>query len=107
MLQVRKGVFETNSSSTHSLTLFSKEEWEAFKNNPDMLITAKGSFISRSAAKTEIKNNFYGDSVEITDDDLNEDGYYDYNDIEHGWSGAKHLELPDGSAVVSIYHSGY
>ena len=107
MLQVRKGVFETNSSSTHSLTLFPAEEWEAFKNNPDMLITAEGSFISRSAAKAEMKNNFYDDSVEITDDDLNEGGYYDYNDIEHGWSGLKHLELPDGSVVVSIYHSGY
>lgn len=72
-----------------------------------MLIDAHGTIISRSAAKAEMKDNFCDDSVEITDDDLNEGGYYDYNDVEHGWSGAKHLELPDGSAVVSIYYSGY
>ena len=29
--QVRRGVFETNSSSTHSLTMCSEEEFEAWK----------------------------------------------------------------------------
>ena len=33
MIQIRKNVFETNSSSTHSLVICSKEEWEALKNN--------------------------------------------------------------------------
>ena len=28
MLQIRKGVFETNSSSTHSLTICSKEQYD-------------------------------------------------------------------------------
>lgn len=32
MRQVRAGVFETNSSSTHSLTIVSKEEYEKFKS---------------------------------------------------------------------------
>ncbi len=32
MRQVRVGVFETNSSSTHSLTIVSKEEYEKFKS---------------------------------------------------------------------------
>lgn len=32
MLQVRHGVFETNSSSTHSITMCSKSEYEAWKN---------------------------------------------------------------------------
>jgi len=31
MKQIRRGVFETNSSSTHSLSIVSMEEWEAFK----------------------------------------------------------------------------
>lgn len=31
MLKIRKGVFETNSSSTHSLTMCSDEEWKAFE----------------------------------------------------------------------------
>jgi len=29
--QIRIGVFETNSSSTHSICIVSKEEWESFK----------------------------------------------------------------------------
>lgn len=32
MRQIRFGVFETNSSSTHSLTIVSKEEYENFKS---------------------------------------------------------------------------
>jgi len=32
MKQIRVGVFETNSSSTHSLTIVSAEEYEKFKN---------------------------------------------------------------------------
>lgn len=30
--QIRRGVFETNSSSTHSLTMCSEEEFEKWKN---------------------------------------------------------------------------
>lgn len=32
MKQIRKGTFETNSSSTHSITICTKEEFEKFKN---------------------------------------------------------------------------
>lgn len=32
MRQVRRGVFETNSSSTHSITVCSKEDFERFQN---------------------------------------------------------------------------
>lgn len=107
MLQTRKGVFETNSSSVHSLTLFSKEEWASFKTDPEMLVDVHGDIISQAAAIAEVKGNFCDENMIVTEDDLNECGYYTYTDIIHGWSGAKHLELPDGSAVVSIYHSGY
>ena len=33
MIQVRKGVFETNSSSTHSLAIFSDEDWKKICKN--------------------------------------------------------------------------
>ncbi len=32
MIQIRKGTFETNSSSTHSLVILNKEDWEEVKN---------------------------------------------------------------------------
>ena len=31
MITIRRNIFETNSSSTHSLSVVSKEEWEKFK----------------------------------------------------------------------------
>lgn len=34
--QIRRGVFETNSSSTHSLTMCSEEEFEQWKNGEQM-----------------------------------------------------------------------
>jgi len=37
MKQVRRSVFETNSSSTHSLTIVSVEEWEAFERGEMVL----------------------------------------------------------------------
>lgn len=37
--QIRRGVFETNSSSTHSLTIVSQEEYDKWKKG-EMLIHA-------------------------------------------------------------------
>ena len=33
MKQIRRGVFETNSSSTHSLTILTKKEFDDYKND--------------------------------------------------------------------------
>lgn len=42
--QIRRGVFETNSSSVHSLTITSKEEFERFKKG-ELKRTSRGEFI--------------------------------------------------------------
>ena len=36
MLQIRQGVFETNSSSTHSLNIVTKENFDYWRNNKDV-----------------------------------------------------------------------
>lgn len=36
IFQIRPNVFETNSSSTHSLNICTKEEFENWKNDPDL-----------------------------------------------------------------------
>lgn len=38
--QIRQGVFETNSSSTHAISICSKAEWDAF-NNGEMMINVR------------------------------------------------------------------
>lgn len=45
--QVRFGVFETNSSSVHSLTMCSVEEYERFVKG-ELLINWKGKFYEKS-----------------------------------------------------------
>lgn len=52
--QVRRGVFETNSSSTHSLTMCSEEEFEAWKRG-EVLFQEYGSEKFFSANK--LSNN--------------------------------------------------
>lgn len=42
MIQIRKGVFETNSSSTHSLTVCTKEEWDQFVKGEVVLLYRDG-----------------------------------------------------------------
>jgi hypothetical protein len=44
-VQIRKGVFETNSSSTHSITIVSKEEFEKFKAGSLMFHQWEGKLV--------------------------------------------------------------
>ena len=48
-IQIREGVFETNSSSTHSLALFNGSDWQAFKEGKMVIETASpnGQFSAR------------------------------------------------------------
>lgn len=51
MIQIRDNVFETNSSSTHSLTIVSKSEYDAWVESKDILFNADaGELVSREAA---------------------------------------------------------
>lgn len=47
--QIRRGVYETNSSSTHSLTMCSEEEFEQWKKGEVLLETwGSGKFVKRN-----------------------------------------------------------
>ena len=37
MFSIRRGTFETNSSSTHSISIYTDKEWEDYKNKEDDL----------------------------------------------------------------------
>ena len=39
---IRKGVFETNSSSSHSLTIMTQEKWDEFKTTDKWLADFDG-----------------------------------------------------------------
>lgn len=45
MLQIRHGVFETNSSSTHSITMCTQAEFDAWKNGEVFFDYWKDKFV--------------------------------------------------------------
>jgi hypothetical protein len=67
--QVRRGVFETNSSSTHSLTMCSEEEFEAWKRG-EVLFQEYGSenFVSANKLSNNDKRRAEEDYEENKDD---------------------------------------
>lgn len=68
--QIRRGVFETNSSSTHSLTMCSEEEFEKWKNG-EILFNRWGSekFVSPKTM-TDLQKNDAKEYYESTRDDF-------------------------------------
>lgn len=68
--QIRRGVFETNSSSTHSLTMCSEEEFEKWKNG-EILFDRWGSedFVSPKTM-TDLQKNDAKEYYESTRDDF-------------------------------------
>ena len=83
--QIRCGVFETNSSSTHSLTMCSEEEFEAWKRG-EVLFQEYGeeNFISATKLSEHDKKMAQEDYEENKDDfqkdwnDLSEDAKQKY-----------------------------
>lgn len=80
MFKIRKDLFETNSSSTHSLTMCPKEDYEKWKNG-EVYFCSNGEFYTKE---------------EIIE--LSGDGYYNV-DIEH----LKHLSNEDFDKYAKDY----
>ena len=68
MIQIRDNVFETNSSSTHSMTIVPMSEYMEWVENKDILfnmdINEFGTFVSREAAIEAVRevDKLYRDS---------------------------------------------
>ena len=96
MLQIRQGLFETNSSSTHSITICTDSEFETWKNG-------------------ELIFDYYNEKLVPYTDDIKksqEAGYEDYatydnfgfNDYEYY---EKHYTTPNGENIVAFGYYGY
>lgn len=66
--QIRYGVFETNSSSTHSLTMCSEEEFEAWKRGEVLFNEWEQCFVSPWQLSDEDKKMAEDDYEENKDD---------------------------------------
>lgn len=93
-IQIRRGVFETNSSSVHNLILCTKEQWDKFING-------------------ELLADFYSEELLSRDDPkvLEYQGggfltYEEYRELDYE-SFSKSIKLPDNKEVVAFGYYGY
>lgn len=119
MRQIRRCVFETNSSATHSLTLYKKDEWKKIKNGECLVDDGykyrKGN--QKFSSKEEIKNSaeyekwlglYRPDYEEYTDEELLEEymleeAIYTYDDYREKFDVLE-KEVPDSDYVaISIF----
>ena len=87
MKQIRKNVFETNSSSTHTLAICTEEEYKDWKNGKMLFNKWNETFIKNSINITKqdkveaeeryntYKEKYYKDWSELTEAERDEDTY--------------------------------
>ena len=121
--QVRRGVFETNSSSTHSLTMMMKSDYERWEKENLYLFNGyaygwdfnkpvNNALYTREEAIEFVKNSRYYDASsndEIDDVYLREFDFISFDD-----EGSEYLEgfyeeftTPSGEIIVAFGEYGY
>jgi len=73
MRKIRRGIFETNSSSTHSISIVAKEDFEAWKNG-EMILDRWSDKLIKTEDKDKVK---YEDELQ-TYEGYMEDDYLEY-----------------------------
>ena len=126
MLQMRKNVFETNSSSTHSITMCTQDKYDAWVNGKVLLNNCWWSwdnesefkdkkFVTREEAEDIIKHDKYHEPTDELSN-LSDEEFDEYcHDMEYGlysmdryfkneyleWFDEKYT-TPSGETVVAF-----
>lgn len=119
--QIRRGVFETNSSSTHSLTMMMKSDYERWEKEGLYLFNGytygwdfnkpvTNALYTRDEAVAFVKNSRYYDAGDEIDDEYLREMYFISFDDE----GSEYLEgfyeeftTPSGETIVAFGEYGY
>ena len=118
--QIRFGVFETNSSSTHSLTMMMKSDYERWENENLYLFNGytygwdfnkpvTNALYTREEAIEFVKNSRYYDPVdEISDEYLKEFDFIscDVEGNEYLESFYEEFTTPSGETIVAFGEYG-
>ena len=119
--QIRRGVFETNSSSVHSLTMCSSEEYEKWENGEFLYWSDEDKFGTREDIIEEMKNMRYSWNNELRypnvnweDEDEVNDIFYDegiktceeFFDNEYYETFEQYYTTPNGDKVVAFGYYG-
>lgn len=102
MIQIRKSIFETNSSMTHAMVICSKEEFEKWKNGELLYDRYNNCF-----ANSEQNNNVDPEDEE----DLYDKKFLSYDEYEYLYddheSDLKNYTTKHGDEIVILNHIGY
>ena len=109
MKTIRKGVFETNSSSTHSCTIMSEEDYKKMESDETLVYKEGVGVMTVEEAKEWMKKNTKLDPDTIEDDfkyaarDCDFESLYDeYLDTDH-----RTYTTPKGETIVIVCKYGY
>lgn len=109
-VQVRHGVFETNSSSTHTLTMYNISEWKEFEDGKLLLDDYQGVFITEESAKERFEEDckrspeYYTSGDEESFDDWKRDEcIYTFDDYQERYEVLTSEVESAGVIAVSIY----
>lgn len=92
MFSIRKSVFETNSSSTHSICICTEDEYERFRDGETMY------------------DSYNDELVTVSDNEIEEDKYRykSYEDMGHDLEYYNHpFETPSGDKMVAFGEYGF
>lgn len=96
MKQVRHGVFETNSSSTHSITICTNDEFEKFKRGELMFDQWNEALVPKEEVPESDPDRQY-----CTYDRLGDNGWSSLDKYSH------HFTTPSGDKMVAFGTYGY
>lgn len=105
MLQIRRNVFETNSSSTHSLTICSKDEYQDWVDGKCYWSRWNENFVSNEEVEEKFKKSSYDDFDEY----LIDEGLYTfdrYDDIEME-TYEESYKTKSGDEIIAFGYYGY
>ena len=116
--QIRRGVFETNSSSTHSLTMCSESEYDKWKKGELLFSDCDEEFYTREDAIEKLKDSSWlnervdWNNKDSVNDALYDEQYYTYEQYqdyvgEYYSSFKVSHTTKSGDKVIAFGYYGY
>ena len=104
--QIRQGVFETNSSSVHSLTMCSKEQFDKWDNNELLFNKWSHEFYTKEEVAAKLQYDGYEWNEENLEDTgfVTMDQFFDENYFE---TFCKDYTTSAGEKIVAVGYYGY
>lgn len=118
--QIRRGVFETNSSSTHSLTMMMKSDYDRWQTEQLYLYEGgygwkfkepiKNNLYTKDEVMKFAKNNrYYHGEDEIDNETMRDMGFISWDDEGNEYLEGFYEEFttPSGETIVAFGEYGY